>query len=287
MSDIAGVWRLESATLRRDGAESEWFGADPDGLLILAENRHFTEALTRTDMTLVASGDRMTTTAEEDRMLAGGTVGSYGTYTVDDDGQLVGQRLLGSTFPNWSGTARGPEQVHAAVVEGRLVQRLTLDDGAVAQMVWRSVGTAGEPVGKNQVAATWRLSSAVADTPLGRVEPFGPEPAGYLIFADGMYFTDVLHRPGLPAVAAGSWLVGTAENDAHAVRDTLVVFGTYTVDEEGAFKDEVVLRSSFPNWNGMSRDTRSLTETVEGDVMREHLDDGDGVVIDIEFVRER
>jgi hypothetical protein len=256
-------------------------------LLILTEDRHFTEALTRTDMTRVASGDRMTTTAEEDRMLAGGTVGSYGTYTVDDNGHLVGQQLLGSTFPNWSGTARGPEQVHATMVDGRLMQRLTLDDGAVAQMVWRLVGTAGEPVGKNQVAATWRLSSAVADTPLGQVEPFGPKPAGYLIFADGLYFTDVLHHPGLPPVAAGSWLEGTEEDNARAAQDTLVVFGSYTVDEEGAFKDEVVLRSSFPNWSGMSRHTSSLTETVEGDVMREHLDDGNGVVIDIEFVRER
>src|SRR5687767_13358691 len=47
MSGIAGVWRLKSATLLRDGAEREWFGPDPDGLLILTEDRHFTEVLTR------------------------------------------------------------------------------------------------------------------------------------------------------------------------------------------------------------------------------------------------
>ena len=80
---------------------------------------------------------------------------------------------------------------------------------------------------------------------------------------------------------------GSDEENARAVRDTLVVLGTYTVDADGVFKDEEVLRSSFPNWNGKRRDSRTLTETVEGDVMTEHLDDGEGVVITISFSREQ
>ena len=66
-----------------------------------------------------------------------------------------------------------------------------------------------------------------------------------------------------------------------------MVLGTYTVDADGVFKDEQVLRSSFPNWNGKRRDTGSLTETVAGDIMTEHLDDGEGVVITIRFSREK
>ena len=119
------------------------------------------------------------------------------------------------------------------------------------------------------------------------MQPFGPVPAGYLIFTDSGYFTDVLHRPGLPPLASGDPLVGTDAENARAVRDTLVVLGTYTVDDDGVFKDEQVLRSSFPNWNGKRRDTSSLTETVQGDVMTEHLDDGEGAVITIRFSREK
>ena len=119
------------------------------------------------------------------------------------------------------------------------------------------------------------------------MQPFGPTRAGYLIFTDSGYFTDVLHRPGLPPLASGDPLAGSDEENARAVRDTLVVLGTYTVDADGVFKDEEVLRSSFPNWNGKRRDTRTLTETVEGDVMTEHLDDGEGVVITIRFSREK
>jgi hypothetical protein len=119
------------------------------------------------------------------------------------------------------------------------------------------------------------------------VQPFGPEPDGYLIFTDSGYFTDVLQRSGQPALASGDRLKGTDEENARTVRDTLVVLGTYTVDDAGAFKDEQVLRSSFPNWNGIRRHTGSLTETVHGDTMTEHLDDGDGVVISLTFSRQK
>jgi hypothetical protein len=61
--------------------------------------------------------------------------------------------------------------------------------------------------------------------------------------------------------------------------------GTYTVDADGVFRDEQLLRSSFANWNGKRRDTGSLTETVDGDVMTEHLDDGEGVQVTIGFSR--
>ncbi|MFY9846444.1 MAG: lipocalin-like domain-containing protein, partial [Trebonia sp.] len=203
------------------------------------------------------------------------------------DGSLASQHVLGSTFPDWNNTERGADDVHVTVSDGRLSQVLRLGDDDTVELTWEYAGTAGAPTTANQVAAAWRLDSARADTPGGTVQPFGPEPGGYLIFADSGYFTDVLHRPGLPALASGDRLEGTDEENKRTVRDTLVVFRTYTVDDAGAFKDEQVLRSSFPNWNGMRRDTSSLTETVHGDTMTEHLDDGNGVVISLTFSRQK
>jgi hypothetical protein len=286
-NQIAGVWRLRSAERTVHGHTSDWFGADPDGLLIFTEDRHFTEAITRTDLPAVASGDRLSTTREENRALAVGTLGSYGTYTTDDDGLLAGQHVLGSTFPNWNDTKRGTGDVRVTVGDGRLRQALRLGRDDSAELTWEYAGTAGSAAGGNQVAAAWRLTLAGADTSGGTVQPFGPTPAGYLIFTDSGYFTDVLHRPGLPALASGDPCTGTDEENARAVRDTLVVLGTYTVDADGVFKDEQVLRSSFPNWNGKRRDTGTLTETVDGGIMTEHLDDGEGVVITIRFSREK
>ena len=286
-NQMAGVWRLRSAERTVHGHTSDWFGADPDGLLIFTEDRHFTEAITRTDLPAVASGDRMSTTPEENRALAVGTLGSYGTYTTDDDGLLAGEHVLGSTFPNWNDTKRGTGDVHVTVGDDRLRQTLRLGTDDSAELTWEYAGTAGSAADGNQVAAAWRLTLARADTSGGTVQPFGPTPAGYLIFTDSGYFTDVLHRPGLPPLASGDPCTGTDEENARAVRDTLVVLGTYTVDADGVFKDEQVLRSSFPNWNGKRRDTGSLTETVDGDIMTEHLDDGEGVVITIRFSREK
>ena len=54
-NQFAGVWRLRSAERTAGGHTSDWFGADPDGLLILTEDRHFTEAVTRTDLPAVAA----------------------------------------------------------------------------------------------------------------------------------------------------------------------------------------------------------------------------------------
>jgi lipocalin-like protein len=286
-SQVAGVWRLRSAQRTAHGSTSDWFGKHPDGLLIFTEDLHFTEAVTRTDLPLVASGDRLSATPEENRALAQGTLGSYGTYTTGDDGTLAGQHILGSTFPDWNSTKRDANDVHVTVTDGLLRQVLRLGNDDTVELTWQYAGTAGAPATINQVAGAWRLDAARADTPGGTVQPFGPEPGGYLIFADGGYFTDVLHRPGLPALASGDRMEGTDEENERTVRDTLVVFGTYTVDDAGAFKDEQVLRSSFPNWNGMRRDTSGLTETVHGDTMAEHLDDGDGVVISLTFSRQK
>src|SRR5260370_20645781 len=96
-NQIAGVWRLRSAARTAHGRTSDWFGADPDGLLIFTEDLHFTEAITRTDLLVVASGDRLAATPEENRALARGTLGSYGTYTTSDDGFLARPHVLGST----------------------------------------------------------------------------------------------------------------------------------------------------------------------------------------------
>src|SRR5271165_4074157 len=73
---VTGVWRLRSAERTAHGNTSDWFGADPDGLLIFTDDLHFTEAITRTDLPLAASGDRLSTTPEENRALAQGTLGS-------------------------------------------------------------------------------------------------------------------------------------------------------------------------------------------------------------------
>ena len=138
-NQIAGVWRLRSAERTAHGHTSHWFGADPDGLLIFTEDLHFTEAITRTDLPAVASGDRLSTTPEEDRALARGTLGSYGTYTTSDDGSLAGQHVLGSTFPNWTGDVRTRKELQLAVDGDRMSESFQRPEGTRIVIIWERV----------------------------------------------------------------------------------------------------------------------------------------------------
>lgn len=141
--------------------------------------------------------------------------------------------------------------------------------------------------GKNVVAGTWIMVSAQAD-PNGENKPlFGAHPNGLLIFTTDLHFADVLINPDVPKFASDDRAEGTdTENKAVVARD-LALYGTYTVDERGGFASEHVIASTFPNWNGLNRDTRTITETVEGDTMTERLKDPGGPQIVIIWRRAK
>lgn len=141
--------------------------------------------------------------------------------------------------------------------------------------------------GKNVVAGTWTMVSAQAD-PDGENKPlFSAHPNGLLIFTTDLHFADVLINPDVPKFASGDRAEGIdTENKAVVVRD-LALYGTYTVDERGGFVSEHVIASTFPNWNGLNRDTRTITETVEGDIMTERLKDPGGPQIVITWRRAK
>lgn len=141
--------------------------------------------------------------------------------------------------------------------------------------------------GKNLVAGTWIMVSAQADPDGANTLLFGPHPTGQLIFTEDLHFADVLVNPGIPRFASSDRAQTTdAENKAVATGN-LALYGTYTVDEEGHFATEHVIASTFPNWNGLDRDTRTITETVKGDTMVERLQDPGGPQIVIVWKRAK
>ena len=141
--------------------------------------------------------------------------------------------------------------------------------------------------GKNLVAGTWIMVSAQAD-PGGANKPlFGPHPNGLLVFTDDLHFADVLINPDVPRFASSDRAGGTDLEDKAVVTRDLALYGTYTVDEQGRFATEHVTASTFPNWNGLERDTRTITEVVEGDTMTERLKDPGGPQIVIVWRRAR
>jgi lipocalin-like protein len=103
-NSIVGTWVLVSATVDNDGTKSEPFGPHPNGLLMFDSSGHFSLAAVRPDLPRIASNNRMTGTAEENKAIARGTIAYFGTYTVSDADRMFIMHVEGATFPNWVGT---------------------------------------------------------------------------------------------------------------------------------------------------------------------------------------
>jgi hypothetical protein len=54
----------------------------------------------------IASGNRLTGTAEEYRAIMRSSVAFFGRYTIDDDKKTVTYYIASSTFPNWQGESQ-------------------------------------------------------------------------------------------------------------------------------------------------------------------------------------
>ena len=139
---------------------------------------------------------------------------------------------------------------------------------------------------KNKVAGIWRLTSAYMDDHGTRIDVFGFRPSGMLIFTEDLHFIVVINNPDIPNFDSGDRLVGTPEEYKTAVVNSLGVYGTYTIDENGDFLEEHVLGSTFQNMNGTSRGRNELTEKVDGSRMMETLKIAAGISLNVVWQRD-
>lgn len=112
------------------------------------------------------------------------------------------------------------------------------------------------------LVGTWSAVSNENTLPDGKkLQPFGPNPVGVLIFdADGRYSLQIC-SPGRPKFA-GTRLEGTAEENKAAVQGCNPHWGRYTVaDGAITFRIEHALYS---NWEGTEQ-KRSFT--INGDTL--------------------
>jgi hypothetical protein len=102
---LIGTWLLVSAeTTNADGSKLMPFGPNPKGILVMDANGHYVSLNVSSGLPKVASNNRMTETADENKAITQGSLASYGTYIVNEAEKMVTLHLDGSTFPNWAGT---------------------------------------------------------------------------------------------------------------------------------------------------------------------------------------
>jgi hypothetical protein len=104
-SQLVGSWVFVSGGAKLPDGRSVW-GDNPKGLLIFTENGRYSSQIMRSDLPKFASGNRLQGTPEENKAVVQGSVSSFGTYTVSEDGKTFTVRWEAHTFPNLTGQSQ-------------------------------------------------------------------------------------------------------------------------------------------------------------------------------------
>jgi len=115
---IIGTWDFVVAEVAApDGKKSFPFGETPKGILVFTPDGRFTQIHVASDVPKIASGNRLTGTAEEYAAIMRRSLAVFGSYVVDEEKKTVTFRIVSSTFPNWEGEA-----------QTRTIDKLTADE---------------------------------------------------------------------------------------------------------------------------------------------------------------
>src|SRR5271169_5164107 len=101
---LVGTWTLVSSDqVRADGSKLKQFGANPKGIHVFDANGRFFLMVASADNSKIASKDPSKTNSEEDGLIVE-SIAYYGTYTINEEVNVIRLHLDASTFPNQVGT---------------------------------------------------------------------------------------------------------------------------------------------------------------------------------------
>ena len=112
-------------------------------------------------------------------------------------------------------------------------------------------GAAGaEAQTAQDLVGTWTLASATIRSGEVKMDMFGPDPSGTLIFGRDGHYALVFLRRDLPKLTSNNRLSQTVEESRDITKGSIAHFGMYAVDETGKFLVLRIESSTFPNWAG-------------------------------------
>ncbi len=139
LNQVLGTWQMVSAQTDPDGSNQPAYGPKPKSLLVFTSDMHVIEVMTDSTVPRFASNARGHGTADENQAAMAGSIGWFGTYTIDDNGQFSGDRVEGSTFPNWVGDVRTRKDLHIVVDGDRMTEHFQRPEGTKIVITWQRV----------------------------------------------------------------------------------------------------------------------------------------------------
>jgi hypothetical protein len=116
-----------------------------------------------------------------------------------------------------------------------------------------------------ELVGAWTLVSSVVEQGGQKIEPFGPNPRGALIFEANGRYAAMIVRPGLPKLASDNRTAASAEEAKAIVAGSIGHFGSYVVsaaDKTITFRIET---GTHPNWDGAEQ---KRNDTLSGDELK-------------------
>ena len=89
---------------------------------------------------------------------------------------------------------------------------------------------------KEQVVGAWSPASQYVEQDGKRLEPFGHDPKGIVIYQADGHFVLYLQKATLAPFASNNRLTGTAEENKAIVQGSIAYFGRYSIDEKSALE---------------------------------------------------
>ena len=136
---VLGTWRMISAQLDPGGRNLPAYGPAPNSLMVFTPDMHIIEVMTDSTIPKFASNARGQGTAGENQAAMAGSIGWFGTYTVDENGDLDGDRVEGSTFPNWVGHVRTRKDIQIVVDGDRMLETFIRPEGTKIVIIWQRI----------------------------------------------------------------------------------------------------------------------------------------------------
>jgi hypothetical protein len=99
---LIGIWTFVGSTGENSDGSPMW-GANPKGLLIFTDNGRYSSHIVRSDVPKFAAKNRLQGTPDENKAAVHGSIGTFGTYTVDEASKSFTVRFEASSYPNNTG----------------------------------------------------------------------------------------------------------------------------------------------------------------------------------------
>lgn len=138
---LVGSWSLISIdNIYPDNSRIHPYGENPKGLLIFDGNGNYAIQILKTVRPKIASGDKNTSTAQENAALVQGNNSHFGKYEINAENNTIAFKIEAAFFPNWEGTTQirscifGYNQIKYVVTQ-------TTQGGqkVIAEVIWQKL----------------------------------------------------------------------------------------------------------------------------------------------------